>query len=60
MQVPNHPTITTNGVLRPTQVYFGLTRLAGAIPCEILININTRVPRINLPITPPENQINER
>ena len=28
MQVPNHPTITTNGVLRPTQVYIDLDRIS--------------------------------
>jgi len=28
MQVPNHPTITTNGVLRPTQVYVELDKIS--------------------------------
>jgi len=28
MQVPNHPTITTNGALRPTQVYVDLDRIS--------------------------------
>jgi alanine racemase len=28
MQAPNHPTITTNGILRPTQVYVDLERIA--------------------------------
>ena len=28
MQVPNHPTITTNGALRPTQVYVDLKRIS--------------------------------
>ncbi|MBN2044027.1 MAG: alanine racemase [Anaerolineales bacterium] len=29
MQVPNHPTITTNGALRPTQVYVDLEKISG-------------------------------
>lgn len=37
-----------------------LARWAGTIPCEILTKITTRVPRVYLPITPPENQINDR
>jgi alanine racemase len=28
MQVPNHPTITTNGAVRPTQVYVDLNRIS--------------------------------
>ncbi|MEJ2488061.1 MAG: alanine racemase, partial [Anaerolineales bacterium] len=28
MQVPNHPTISTNGVIRPTQVYVDLEKIS--------------------------------
>ncbi len=29
MQAPNHPTISTNGVIRPTQVYVDLAKISG-------------------------------
>ena len=43
MDVPNHPTITTNGVLRPTHAYIDLEKI-----CQNLVATQQHVGKVQV------------